>query len=95
MRQAAGGSDPQTPVARSQERRDADAWQCISGRRGPIHETHAVEPYETGFRSDPQVAVCGLHSNMGGSGEVSLCEIWRAGSSARATLAATNSKAKR
>ena len=53
-------SDPQAPITRTQQGKDLIVRKLLPFRRNEGNETHAVEPNQTAFGSDPKIAVLGL-----------------------------------
>src|SRR5215468_3205649 len=52
-------SDPQASVTRTQQGKNLIVRKLLSSWRDEGNETHAVEPNQTAFGSDPEIAVLG------------------------------------
>src|SRR6185369_2655706 len=57
---ALGGTNPETPVGRCQQRPDFIVGPLVARRRFPTRESHAVKTPQTISRSKPKISVSGL-----------------------------------
>ncbi len=68
-RRGAGQAEEEAVIARRQHRPHR-TWR--QRRPGPGHEPHAVEPYQTGFQAEPEIAFEALRDRADASGGQSL-----------------------